>query len=176
MLVALSLFGAGCCSWQFCTTFFALGATTQSGVLSVFREVSLLVCWGNILGKARHPLFSDKPIFPETRKSWEFASPWQCWTNLVVSASRAVILGGGRRGAGVGSLGWGWVSSPDEGVTAWKVVNFPQKTTTVHTLPHEWAVDLPGRQVRWNPSLGKTKQNQPLFPVRKESLTVPQAT
>ena len=34
----------------------------------------------------------------------------------------------------------------------------------------EWAVDLPGRQVRWNPSLGKTKQNQPLFPVRKNHL------
>lgn len=56
----------------------------------------------------------------------------------MVSTSQTVILGGGVWGAGIGQFGVGVSQqSSDEGVTAWKGVNFPQKITTVHTLVHK---------------------------------------
>lgn len=93
--------------------------------------------------------------------------------NLVVSTSPTIILGGGWQGAGIGQFGMGVSQqSTDEGVTAWKEGNFPQKIKTVHTLVLKWSIDLPGRQVCWNPSLEKKKKSQPLFPVRRNHLLI----
>lgn len=97
--------------------------------------------------------------------------------NLVVSTSPTIILGGRWQGAGIGQFGMGVSQqSTDEGVTAWKGGNFPQKIKTVHTLVLKWSIDLPGRQVCWNPSIGKKKKKPAPFSCEKESLTDPQAT
>lgn len=101
-----------------CMVCFSPRATIHSEILSVFREVSLHVCFESTLISQRHPLQLNQ--FSDTPKSWELISYYSVKLGSICFTNCHNYFGEGRQGTGIGQFGIGisW-GSKYGGRTAW---------------------------------------------------------